>query len=276
MRRLAALGRPDLTREAAALLGQQLKRLGFNLNLAPVLDVDTNPDNPIIGDRSFSAEPEVVTLHGLAFIKGLQEAGVAACAKHFPGHGDTALDSHLTLPVVTHDLKRLDRVELAPFRAAMDQVLTVMTAHVLYPTIDPRMPASLSRPVIMGLLRQRLGFQGVVISDALEMKAIAEHYGTEDAVCLAIEAGCDALLLCAGVEQALEAYEALVRRAERNAEFSGVLAQAAARSLATRKKLLARSKPAASTVEPELFMAESRAFELKLEMAFAADASLSE
>jgi beta-N-acetylhexosaminidase len=264
MRQLGALGRPELTGEAALILGRQLKTLGFNLDLAPVLDVDTNPANPIIGDRSFSDDPEAVSAHGLAFIAGLQSVQVAACAKHFPGHGDTALDSHLTLPRVTHPFKRLETVELVPFRHVIEQVAAVMTAHVVYDAIDPRMPASLSRRVITGLLREGLGFRGVVVSDALEMKAISDHYGPQDAACLAIEAGCDALLLCEGPEQVEVAFEALVRRAERNAEFSGVLAQAAGRSLAMRKSLVRRGKGDEPPLDPASLEAESRAFELKL------------
>jgi beta-N-acetylhexosaminidase len=276
MRALASLARPDLTRDAAVLLGQQLKSLGFNLNLAPVVDVDTNPDNPIIGDRSFSSDPAVVAAHGQAFILGLQTAGVAACAKHFPGHGDTSLDSHLDLPKVAHDRKRLNHVELVPYRAVIEDVLSIMTAHVVYETIDPRMPASLSRPVITGLLREQLGYRGVIISDAMEMKAISDHFGVEDAACLAIEAGCDALLLCQGPEQALSAFEALVHRAERNAEFSALLAQAAARSIATRKKLVAVLRQSEERFDPEVFRAQSRSFEFQIELAKSSGATSSE
>lgn len=266
MRVLGSIAQPDLTFAAAKLLGRQLKALGFNLDLAPVVDVDTNPENPIIGERSFGREPAVVATHGLAFVRGLQQSGVAACAKHFPGHGDTEVDSHLALPVLTHDNARLNEVELFPFRAVIPHVFAIMTAHILFRSIDARLPASLSRPVLTGLLRQKLGFQGVIFSDALEMKAIANHFGTEDAACLAIEAGCDALLLCEGPEQAWVAFEALVHRAERNAEFSGQLAQAAARSLASRRKLVVASEKAPAALDLETMRVQSRAFALELDL----------
>jgi beta-N-acetylhexosaminidase len=267
MRVLGSIAQPDLTFAAARLLGRQLKSLGFNLDLAPVVDVDTNPANPIIGDRSFSRDPAVVATHGLAFVQGLQQSGIAACAKHFPGHGDTEVDSHLALPVLAHADARLDKVELLPFRKVIPYAYAIMTAHILFKSIDARMPSSLSRPVLTGLLRQKLGFEGVIVSDAIEMKAIADHFGTEDATCLAIEAGCDALLLCEGPEQAWVAFEALVHRAERNAEFAGLLAQAAARSLASRRKLAAPLGEADGAVELEAMRETSRAFELELEAA---------
>src|SRR5690606_34075683 len=171
MRALGERDDADLTRRAARVLGAQLLALGIGVDFAPVLDVDTNPANPVIGDRSFGRDPETVIRHALAFAEGLREAGVIACGKHFPGHGDTDLDSHLALPRIAHDRARLDRVELAPFRAARGKVPTIMTAHVVFDAIDPSVPATLSRAVIEGVLRGELGYDGVIVSDDLEMKA---------------------------------------------------------------------------------------------------------
>lgn len=236
MRVLGDIDDPALTREAATLLGRQLQALGVNLDFAPVLDVDSNPANPIIGDRSFGRDPAQLARHGAAFAEGLQAAGVAACGKHFPGHGDTELDSHLALPKVAHAQERLDRIELAPFRSVAPQLASIMTAHIVFDALDAGRPATLSSAILTGILRKELGFSGVIISDDLEMKAISEHYSVADAVCEAMAAGCDALLVCSKPELCFEAHAALVRRAERDAAFAARLAEAAARTLALRRK----------------------------------------
>jgi beta-N-acetylhexosaminidase len=235
MRKLAALGDPALTERAAALLGRQLAALGFNIDFAPVLDVDTNPDNPVIGDRSFGTTAEQVIEQALAFARGLAASGVLACGKHFPGHGDTDLDSHLALPRLTHDRVRLDGVELPPFRAARGTIPSIMTAHVVLEKIAPDRPATLAREVITGLLREELGYDGVIISDDLEMKAIADHYGVEQAACMAIEAGCDALLICSRLDWFARARDALAERAASDAPFKRRLAEAAERTLVLRR-----------------------------------------
>jgi beta-N-acetylhexosaminidase len=196
MRALGELGDAALAREVGALLGRELRAVGVDQDYAPVVDVDTNPANPVIGDRSLSRDPEVVGRLGAALAQGLQSAGVAACAKHFPGHGDTSQDSHKDLPRLPHALERLERVELAPFRAlARAGVAAVMTAHVVFEALDPRRPATLS-PEVMRLLRDRVGFQGCAISDDLEMKAVAEHFPLEEAAPGSVAAGVDALLVC--------------------------------------------------------------------------------
>jgi beta-N-acetylhexosaminidase len=201
----------ELTRAVATSLARELSDLGIFLDFAPVMDVDTNPKNPVIGDRSFGRDPEHVANHGTAFITAMQEANVAACAKHFPGHGDTSTDSHLELPRLDHDLDRLRRVELPPFRTAVDaNVASIMTAHVLFPRLDKKRPATLS-PDVMALLRQELGFEGVVFSDDLEMKAVAAHFGPEQLVSGCLEAGVDALLVCHDASLRLE----VLRRLER-------------------------------------------------------------
>lgn len=182
---------------AATTAARELRAVGINLDFAPVLDVDSNAKNPVIGDRSFGSDPELVATLGAVFTRGLQRNGVAACGKHFPGHGDTNLDSHHDLPRITHDRARLDAVELAPFVAAIDSgIASIMTAHVVFETFDPEVPATLSETVIEGLLRDELGFEGVIISDDLDMKAITARYEVGDAAVRAIEAGCDLLLCC--------------------------------------------------------------------------------
>ena len=190
------------TRDAAlafdvgALLGRELRAVGIDQDYAPVVDVDTNPHNPVIGDRSFSRDPGEVARLGTALASGLQSAGVAACAKHFPGHGDTSQDSHQALPHLPHDLARLRAVELVPFRAlARSGVASVMTAHVVFDALDPVRPATLSAPVLR-LLREECGYDGCVISDDLEMKAVAEHFPLEETVPAALAAGVDSLLVC--------------------------------------------------------------------------------
>lgn len=186
----------DVTAEVARSIARELRDLGICLDFAPVVDVDTNPNNPIIGDRSFSSDPGRVAAHAKTFIRAMQSVGVAACAKHFPGHGDTVVDSHLALPTLTHRLERLQSVELAPFRAAIEAgVASIMTAHILYPALDAKFPATLSHPVLQ-LLRKDLAYDGVVFSDDLEMKAVADHYSLEDCVLRPLQAGVDALLVC--------------------------------------------------------------------------------
>jgi beta-N-acetylhexosaminidase len=196
MRALGDTGDEALAREVGLLVGRELRAVGIDQDYAPVVDVDTNPGNPVIGDRSLSRDPEVVSRLGAALARGLQAAGVAACAKHFPGHGDTSQDSHTDLPRLPHPLERLDRVELAPFRAlARAGVASVMTAHVVFEAIDPARPATLS-PGVLRVLRGRVGFDGCCISDDMEMKAVVDHFPLEEAVPAALAAGVDLLLVC--------------------------------------------------------------------------------
>jgi beta-N-acetylhexosaminidase len=196
MRRLGELGSLDETRAVARALARELADLRVDLDFAPVADVDSNPANPVIGDRSFSRSPEAVARHVAAFVEALQDGGVAACAKHFPGHGDTSEDSHVALPRVDCDLERLRRVELVPFRAAAAAgVASMMTAHVLLPRLDPELPATLSAEVL-ACLRREIGYEGLVFSDDLEMAAVAEHFDPGTSVRRALEAGVDAFLVC--------------------------------------------------------------------------------
>jgi len=192
-----ALGAIDdeATAEAVgAAVARGLRHLGINWNFAPVLDVNNNPANPVIGERSFGDDPERVTRLARAWMRGSAREGVACCAKHFPGHGDTHVDSHHALPTVDKSLEQLEALELRPFRALAhgpDAAPSVMTAHIVYPQIDPAHPATLSRPVLTGLLRERIGYQGVVITDALFMKAVHEKYGHALSAVMAVQAGAD-------------------------------------------------------------------------------------
>ena len=211
MQRLGALDAPELTAEVARALAVELADLGIGLDFAPCVDVDTNPANPVIGDRSFGSDPARVAAHAASFIRAMQEAGVAACAKHFPGHGDTACDSHFELPRLDHDAARLRAVELPPFAAAVAAgVASVMTAHVLLRALDPRRPATLS-PDVMALLRDELAYDGVVFSDDLEMKAVADHHRPKALVDGCLEAGVDALLVCRDARFRDEVLRALER-----------------------------------------------------------------
>jgi beta-N-acetylhexosaminidase len=209
MRRIGESGRPEDSRAVGRGLGRELADLGIDLDFTPCVDVDTNPDNPIIGDRSFARSPEAVAEHAVALLEGLQGEGVAGCAKHFPGHGDTHLDSHIALPRVDHDLERLRSVELPPFRAlARAGVASMMTAHVIVSCLDSERPATLA-PDALRMLREEVGYDGLVFGDDFEMAAVAEHYGAAEATRLAMEAGCDALLVCSRADMRAEVQTAL-------------------------------------------------------------------
>jgi beta-N-acetylhexosaminidase len=209
-------GDEGLARRFAAALAAELRAVGITLDYAPVLDIHTNPKNPVIGDRAFSNDAATVARLGVAIIEELQRQGVAACGKHFPGHGDTSVDSHLELPLVEHPPDRIRRVECVPFEAATRAgVAFIMTAHVLVPSLDEERPATLSPRIVQKMLREELGFEGVILSDDLEMKAIAATYSVPDAAVQAVAAGCDGLLICSGnVEVQALTLEALVHAVE--------------------------------------------------------------
>ncbi|AAK78164.1 beta-N-acetylhexosaminidase [Clostridium acetobutylicum] len=206
----AAANHPHSTFRQGKIEGEELRGLGVNMNLAPVMDVNCNPSNPVIGVRSYSDSPEKVAELGLELIKGLKESKVVPVAKHFPGHGDTDVDSHLSLPVVKHSIKRLRKVELLPFKTAIENGIdAIMSAHVLFPEIEPkRLPATLSYRVLTDLLRNKMGFKGIIITDCMEMKAIAEFYGSDKAAVMAIKAGAD--LICISHSAAVQ--KACIRR----------------------------------------------------------------
>lgn len=207
----------ELTRRLGRAVADELRLLGVNLNFAPVFDVDSNPHNPIIGDRAFGATPDKVIKHAWAWLEGLRDGGIIPCGKHFPGHGDTDRDSHFTLPTVTRPLASLKHTELPPFaHACKSGIESLMTAHVRYSALDPKLPATLSEAVVTGLLRHQLGYEGVVFSDDLEMKAISANYSVAEATACAVQAGVDVLLFCHELEKAVEACEFLADEAERD------------------------------------------------------------
>src|SRR5215831_8173805 len=216
---MATLGRSGdtaLAERFAKALAAELKTVGVTLDYAPVLDVHTNPKNSVIGDRALGETAADVARLGAAIVRTLQAEGIAACGKHFPGHGDTSTDSHLELPLVEHPPDRLRRVEFVPFKAAIEaDVATIMTAHVLVPSLDEKRPATLSHAVVQEILRDELGYRGVILSDDLEMKAVAAEYEVPAAAILAVQAGCDGVLICSGDhDKQAAALEALVHAVE--------------------------------------------------------------
>lgn len=211
---LAESGRPDNVREAAGQMAVQLKEMGINMNFAPIMDINSNPDNLVIGDRAFGDNPETVSVMGLAFIQGTLDQGIIPVAKHFPGHGDTLVDSHTDLPVVEHSMDRLNSFELIPFQQAVDkEVPAIMSAHILLPQLDKDYPATLSSNIINGILREQFGFNGVVFSDDLDMGAITKLYGPGEAAVRAVKSGIDILLVGHTREGMVQAFDALVAAA---------------------------------------------------------------
>jgi beta-N-acetylhexosaminidase len=216
MREVGQTNDPTCARTIGSIMAKELRAVNIDMNLAPVLDVDSNPANPVIGARSFGPTPDVVSRMAIALIDGLQSSGTAACGKHFPGHGDTSIDSHLDLPRLPHDMKRLEAVELPPFKAAIKSgVAAIMTSHVLFETLDAKFPATISAAVIDSVLRQRLGFDRVIISDDLEMKAIADHYGFDDAILRSAMAGIDLFMVCHTHELQHRAIDVLIDASKR-------------------------------------------------------------
>jgi beta-N-acetylhexosaminidase len=242
---LGATGNPENAFLAAKAIGEELAELGFNLNFAPVLDINSNPDNPVIGLRSFGEDPDSVAAMGKAFIHGLHAAGIAAAVKHFPGHGDTSVDSHLGLPTLPYSVKQLEDRELKPFQLALSESPDmIMTAHIALPEIESAtvrsakdgtavyLPATLSQPVLTGLLRQRLGYNGIIITDALNMKSITEHFGAGEAAVRAVQAGADILLM----PDLEKSHAALVTAVQQSEIAEARIDQSVRRILAVKKK----------------------------------------
>ncbi|RCW50374.1 beta-N-acetylhexosaminidase [Paenibacillus prosopidis] len=198
------------TRQIGLALGKEVHSLGFNMDFAPVLDINSNPNNPVIGDRSFGSDPQTVVRHGIETMKAIQSEQVAAVVKHFPGHGDTSVDSHLDLPVVYKTLKELQSFELLPFEEAIKQGAdAIMIAHLLIPNIDKQNPASLSRTIITNLLRENLKFDGVVITDDMTMGGIIKHYDIGEAAIKSVQAGSDILLVGHDYDKQVSVLQAL-------------------------------------------------------------------
>lgn len=217
---LGATRSVTLAEKAGELTALELNAVGINFNFAPVMDINTNPNNPVIGVRAYGETPELVSQLGTAYIRGLQRNGVLATAKHFPGHGDTKVDSHKELPILTHDETRINTIELAPFRSAINTgVAAIMSAHILFPALDDEMPATLSYRILTKLLRHELAYEGLIITDDLEMKAIDDQYETGEAAVMAIEAGADIVVVSSTFKKHQRAYNAL-RHAVRNGRIS--------------------------------------------------------
>lgn len=234
----------DLAYAAAATTAKELRAVGINMNMSPVLDVNSNPANPIIGNRAFSSRPGPVCELSAATVGGLQDHGVVACGKHFPGHGDTTADSHKELPIVTAPRERLEQTELPPFRHAVAKgVATMMTAHVLYHALDKERPATLSPAIIGTLLRQELRYDGVVLTDDLEMHAIIDHYGIEEATVRSILAGCDMPLICEDRNREVAAITALDKAVADGTISSERLEQSLARVARLKQRFLGLYKP---------------------------------
>ena len=240
----AVLGRindPAATAASAAAIAGELAGLGFNLNLAPDADVNSNPENPVIGVRSFGAGATLVAEHTAAWVRGLQDSGVAACAKHFPGHGDTAVDSHLALPTIEAGPETLRERELVPFAAAIAAgVASIMTSHIMVPALDAENPATFSPAILGGLLRGRMGFEGAVVTDALDMAGASAETGIEVAAVRALAAGAD--LLCLGSETSAERYDGILA-AIIDAVRTGTLPLERLRDAARRTAVLAAGYP---------------------------------
>ncbi|MFH8988629.1 glycoside hydrolase family 3 protein [Streptomyces sp. NPDC017940] len=260
---LGAVDDPDLTRGVAAELGRRLADCGVTFNWAPSADVNSDPGNPVIGVRSFGADTALVARHTAAYIEGMQSAGVAACAKHFPGHGDTAVDSHHAVPHIDVDTDVLNARELVPFRAAIAAgTRAVMSAHISVPALDPDLPGTLSRRVLTDLLRGELGFDGLIVTDGIEMRAISGAYGIERGTVLAVAAGCDAICVGGGLHDELtvlrlrDALVAAVRAGELPEER---LADAAARVRALADWTSAsRASGPAGAADPEIGLRAAR------------------
>ncbi|MGI5860189.1 MAG: beta-N-acetylhexosaminidase [Tepidanaerobacteraceae bacterium] len=219
-RAIGKINSEDFAFEVGSIIGQQLKSLGFNMNFAPVLDIDSNPNNPVIGDRSFGHNEEIVSKLGTATMKGIQSQVISA-VKHFPGHGDTSTDSHISLPVVNHDMDRLKDFELVPFAQAIENGADmVMVAHILLPKIDQENPVTLSETVITDILREEMKFNGVIITDDMTMGAITENYDIGDAAVKSVRAGADIVLICHDNEKQVTVLEAL-----KEAVADGVISQ---------------------------------------------------
>jgi len=247
---LGTLDDVSLTERVAAALGHGLREAGVNFNLAPVLDVRTNRANTVVLGRAFGSDPALVARHGAAFVAGLTAAGVLSCAKHFPGHGDTREDSHAALPRVVHGVDRLAAVELVPFAAVARTVPAVMMAHVVYSGVEAGVPASLSRAHAVGLLRERLGFQGVAVTDDLEMSAIRSRWGVAQGALRAMRAGCDLLTVAHTVGAVGEVVRLLAQTAAEDEAFRARLDEAAGRVDAMRARLAGTGMPVRVEREP--------------------------
>ena len=235
---LGAANDTELSYRTGAAVARAVKALGFNWNFAPVLDLNNNPHNPVIAERSFGAEPKRAAELAMAWMAGSHAEGVACCVKHFPGHGDTNVDSHRDLPTVNKPVEDLDRLELAPFRIASGAAPAMMTAHIVYPTLDPDNPATMSRRILTGLLRDEWKYKGIVITDGMDMHAIAGRYGVGNAAVRALTAGADMVMALGTTETQNETLDAIAA-----ALASGELSQDEVKIRLDRLAALAKAYP---------------------------------
>ncbi|OPF51344.1 glycoside hydrolase family 3 [Clostridium baratii] len=207
---IGSLNNKDLSYKVGEILGEQLSYFGFNMNFAPVLDINSNSNNPVIGDRSFGNNKDIVASLGTSTMKGIQSKNIISVVKHFPGHGDTSVDSHVNLPVVNYNINRLNSFEFVPFKTAIQNGAdAVMVGHILLPKIDNKYPSSMSYEIVTNILRKDLGFNGLVVSDDMTMGAITENYSIEEAAVKSINAGVDLLLVCQKYENTENVLKAL-------------------------------------------------------------------
>ena len=246
---IGAAKKSSLAERAGRAIAGELKAVGINMDFAPVLDVSNNPLNLVIGTRSFGGDPLLVADLGVAFIKGMQEEGIIACAKHFPGHGDTSVDSHLDLPVIECRRERLEKVEIYPFKAAIKAgVDSIMTAHICVPALESRkgIPATLSYSILTDLLRGELGYTGVVITDCMEMKAIADTFGVVEGSIMAIEAGSDIVLVSHSLDKQKAAIEAVAKAVKAGRITEKRISQSVLRILRLKEKRIGLESPPVS------------------------------
>jgi len=249
---IAATGDPANAYNAGRMTGLELRALGVNFNLAPVLDVNSNDANPVIGVRSYGEIPETVIRYALPMMRGLDDSGTLSCGKHFPGHGDTSVDSHLALPVVDKTMDELRSVELAPFQAAVEAgIPAIMSSHIVFPQVDPGKPATLSRKILTGLLREEMGFQGLIMTDCLEMKAIQHTVGTVKGTVEAIKAGSDLVLVSHTADLASASAEAIGQALEAGEIDREEWEQSLRRIAALKESYLNRPAPDMSVVGSE-------------------------
>jgi beta-N-acetylhexosaminidase len=246
-------GDTELAYAAAKATGVELAAVGVNWNFAPDADVNSNPDNPVIGNRSFGDNAALVAEMVAAQVKGYLDGGVLPCAKHFPGHGDTAQDSHYALPSLPHDRATMDARELVPFRAAIEAgIPSIMTAHILFPAVDASgLPATMSKAILTDLLRNELGFDGLIVTDCMEMKAVSDHWGTPRGAVLAAIAGADVLLVCHTWERQKATRDALLEAAHSGELPQSRIDDAVTRILAAKRRLLTQERPALSVIGTE-------------------------
>lgn len=230
---------PEILFHAGRFLASELRAAGINTDFAPVLDVHSNPRNPIIGDRAFSRDPKIAAEAAVAFCRGMIAGGVIPCGKHFPGHGDTSTDSHLTLPCVKRPKSSLEKTELLPFRMAIRKgIPMLMTAHVVYEAWDRERPATLSKKILQDLLRKKLGFRGVIISDDLQMKAVSDRCSLVELILQSLEAGVDIPLVCRGGEEGGEVLEKVARVVSSNSALQGRVQESLRRVTWLKRKYL--------------------------------------